>query len=71
MYRHGRKKTEDEVEELTLSEFRAVVLKSIAKLNNKDTFRTGRDELIALVEQLQTADDSLIVFMVFDELFLN
>lgn len=61
MYRHGRK---DEVSELTISDFRRMLLVSLGKLNNKDTLKQGYDELASLAERLNPEDESLSIFMV-------
>ena len=70
MYRHGRKKDE-ELSELTTTEFRAHVLNSLDKLNHRDTFRKGRDELLSLVDQVSSQDESLNIFVVSPFFSLN
>ncbi len=49
----------------TGGEFRSLVLASLNRLNQKDTLRKGTDELLHLVDQLHTENDSLGIFVVF------
>lgn len=62
MYRHSKK--QDETSELTISEFRRILLISLGKLNSKDTSRQGTDELASLAQRLNPEDESLSIFVV-------
>jgi hypothetical protein len=62
MNRTSKKK--DDVVEMTLGEFRAILLKSTQKLRNKETSKKGFEEMQALIDQMRGGDGSLGVFVV-------